>query len=178
MAHKDYVSRGRSKKKAPPPPKKKLPWIRILITTALVAGFVVFLYTIKNSAEQPETVVQKETTEIEQLIELPDIPEEEWEFFTLLPQQTVTVEQKEQELSDRRYLMQCASFRDKRQAEEMQATIAFQGLEPQVRASNGSNGLWYRVILGPYELKRAAEKDRHTLQRININTCQIWYWNL
>lgn len=178
MAHKDYVSRGRSKQQAPPP-KKQLPWLRILITVSLVVGFAVFLYSIKDKgAEQLLEAPESTVKEVEQPLGLPNIPEEEWEFFELLPQQTVTVEEKEQQVSDRRYLMQCASFRVKQQAEEMKAKIAMQGLESQVRASDGSNGRWYRVILGPYELKRVAEKDRHTLQRININTCQIWYWNL
>ena len=52
------------------------------------------------------------------------------------------------------------------------------GLESQVRSSEGKNGLWYRVILGPYETKRAAERDRHKLQRAKIYGCAIWNWNL
>ena len=46
MAHKDYVARGRSKKQAPPPPKPSLPWLRIVITITLVAGFSYFLWSI------------------------------------------------------------------------------------------------------------------------------------
>ena len=50
--------------------------------------------------------------------------------------------------------------------------IAFQGLSSEVRKT----GNWYRVILGPYERKRPAEKDRHKLQRAKIHGCQIWLW--
>ena len=178
MAHKDYVSRGRSKKAAPPPPQKTLPWFRLILTLALVAGFAVFLYSIKGNAPTSAVSQSEIPAEPEQPVVLPEVEEEEWEFFEMLPQQSVTVEEKEQEVSNKRYLMQCASFRDKQQAEEMKARIAFQGLEPQVRASQGSSGLWYRVILGPYQLKRNAERDRHTLQRASINGCKIWLWNL
>ena len=83
MAHKDYVARGRSKKQAPPPPKRLLPWIRIVVTVTLVAGFSYFLWSIKGTAPEntsndgavTEQIQSKEDT-------MPDIPEEEWEFHT------------------------------------------------------------------------------------------------
>ena len=77
--------------------------------------------------------------------------------------------------SDRRYLMQCGSFKIFDQADSMRAQMAFVGLEPQIR---GSKSGWYRVILGPYPSKRDAERDRHVLQRAKINSCEIWTWNL
>ena len=74
--------------------------------------------------------------------------------------------------------MQCGSFRQQDRADEMRAQLALQGIESQVRPSNGKNGLWYRVVLGPYDYKRDAEIDRHVAQRIGIGTCQIWFWDL
>ena len=109
---------------------------------------------------------------------MPDIPEEEWEFIKSLPEFTVKIEQKEQDAPTVRRLIQCGSFRKNEQAQELKANIAFQGLEAQVRSSKGSSGVWYRVILGPYDSKRLAEKHRHTLQRAKINGCKIWNWNL
>ena len=96
---------------------------------------------------------------------LPELPEEEWEYIKTLPGYEVEVEVREQEKSDKRYLMQCASFRTRAQAEEMKAKIAFQGLEALIRHSTGSNGDWFRVILGPYESKRDAEKAKHSLRK-------------
>ena len=58
----------------------------------------------------------------------------------------------------------------------MKALIAFQGLTAQVRQTQGTKGTWYKVVLGPYDTKRAAERERHALQRAGINGCQIWYW--
>jgi len=176
MAHKDYVARGRSAKKPPPPPSRSLPWIRIVITVGLIAGFTYFLWSINDTAEDP--AAQPDDTSTEQVEALPDIPKEEWEFIKTLPQYSVEVDVKDREASDKRYLMQCGSFRKQGQAEELKAKIAFQGFEAQVRPSNGSSGRWYRVILGPYESKRLAETHRHTIERGGINGCKIWNWNL
>jgi cell division protein FtsN len=174
MAHKDYVSRGRSAKAAPP--KAPVPWLRIIVTLALIMAFAYFLWSIRNSAEQQPDIIHMPQTE--QPETLPAPPEEEWEFVETLPQQTVEVELPEEVESDIRWLMQCGSFRNADQAEQMRAKIAFQGLESQIRPSDGKNGRWYRVILGPYDRKRAAERDRHAIQKTGITTCQVWNWNL
>jgi cell division protein FtsN len=176
MAHKDYVARGRKTKQAPPPPKRALPWLRIIITLALLGGFAFLLWSIKDKAADPVTTRQQAAPH--EVDVLPDIPEEEWEFIRSLPEYTVEIEGEDQQLSDKRYLMQCGSFRVKAQAEQMKAKIAFQGLEAQVRPSDNSSGRWHRVILGPYASKRLAETHRHSLQRIKITTCKIWNWNL
>jgi cell division protein FtsN len=179
MAQKDYVARGRSKNQAPPEPKASLPWLGIIITLTLIAGFSYFLWSIKgtapeNTSNDGESIEQAQSEKDT----LPEIPEEEWEFIKSLPEYIVEIDQKEQGQSTVRRLIQCGSFRKNEQAQELKANIAFQGLEAQVRASKGTSGLWYRVILGPYDSKRVAEKDRHTLQRAKINGCKIWNWNL
>ena len=192
MAQRDYVSRGRSTQKKKPSAKgrkpagnaqlngavaAKLPIIRIVGVFALVIGFGVFLWSIKDNVEEDvDTQVSRPIAPTEE--SWPELPEEEWEYIKTLPGYEVEVEVKEQEKSDKRYLMQCASFRTRAQAEEMKAKIAFQGLEALIKQSSGSNGEWFRVILGPYESKRDAEKAKHSLRKVNIATCQIWYWNL
>jgi cell division protein FtsN len=178
MAHKDYVARGRaSKKKAPPPTKKSIPWLRIIITLALLCGFIYLLWSIKSGSTSVEEQ-QAEPQVMHGEDPLPELEEEEWEFIKSLPYVTVEIDESEQAVSERRYLMQCGSFRKEEQAQEMKARIAFQGLEAQVRPSDGKTGRWFRVILGPYDLRRSAEKDRHELRRNNLTTCKIWTWNL
>ncbi len=108
---------------------------------------------------------------------LPMLAEEEWEFIEGLPSYSVEVDVAELPSSDRRYLMQCGSFRKQSQAEELKAKIAFQGLESQVLESKGSKGIWFRVVLGPYETKRDAERARHALRSAKVNRCQIWNWD-
>lgn len=186
MAQRDYVSRGRAPQKKQQPKRRKpakgssiTPYARVklAIVILLLIGFAVFLWSIKDAADtQPDAPVTRSVAPAED--ELPELPEEEWEYIKTLPGYEVEVDVAEQEKSDKRYLMQCASFRTRAQAEEMKAKIAFQGLEAQIRPSSGSNGDWFRVILGPFDAKRDAERAKHSLRKVNISTCQIWYWNL
>ena len=192
MAQRDYVSRGRPPQKKKPNNKNNqrkqvkqskqgavasFPIVRLVIVVVLLIGFGVFLWSIKdNASTEVDTEIARPVAPTEEA--LPELPEEEWEYIRTLPGYEVEVDVEAQEKSDKRYLMQCASFRTRAQAEEMKAKIAFQGLEALIRHSSGSSGDWFRVILGPYESKRDAEKAKHSLRKVNIATCQIWYWNL
>ena len=102
---------------------------------------------------------------------LPEKPQPKWDYVDTLKTKEVKVDIPEEETNYTPYQMQCGSFRNKDDAESLKAKIAFQGLESMVKKT----GNWYRVILGPYERKRLAEKERHKLQRARINGCQIWF---
>ncbi|MCU7994163.1 SPOR domain-containing protein [Shewanella glacialipiscicola] len=106
---------------------------------------------------------------------LPPQPKEEWTYLKELENKHVEVDIPDVVASRTPvlYQLQCASFRQESQANEMKAVIAFQGLEAQVRQIEGTTGIWYKVALGPYERKRDAERKRHTLQKAGINGCQI-----
>ncbi|MFC4700501.1 SPOR domain-containing protein [Glaciecola siphonariae] len=105
---------------------------------------------------------------------LPTLGEEEWAFIDALPEYSVEVDIPDEVASDRKYIMQCGSFRTTERAEELRAKLALQGFEAQMLQSDGQNGRWYRVVMGPYERKRAAERDRHQVRRANINNCKIY----
>ncbi|TKB51158.1 sporulation protein [Ferrimonas sediminicola] len=184
MATRDYAKRGRKprsrgRRAAARPP---FPWLRLVLVLALITGFGYFLWSIQGASDdapvQPEAEIVKPQPKPKPKPEsaLPEKPQETWEYIETLPEKEVEVEVPKQQLGGP-YQMQCGSFRKQGQAEEMKARIAFMGLESQVRRTQGSNGVWYRVVLGPYERKRVAESDRHTLQRGGINGCQIWLWN-
>ena len=103
---------------------------------------------------------------------LPEKPQPKWDYVDALKTKEVEVDIPEEKKPSKPYQMQCGSFRNKSDAESLKATIAFQGLESTVKKT----GNWYRVILGPYDRKRLAEKQRHILQRAKINGCAIWLW--
>ncbi|ADN77720.1 Sporulation domain protein [Ferrimonas balearica DSM 9799] len=184
---KDYAGRGRPARKpargrSKAPAKKPFPWPMALVVVALLCFFGYLLLTIQGASDREEgttpdaAVEQPAPKPKKEQAPLPEKPQEDWQYIDVLPNSEVEVEVPEQETGGP-YQMQCGSFRSEDQANAMRATIAFQGLESQVRRSEGRNGVWFRVVLGPYERKRLAEKDRHTLQRSGINTCQIWLWN-
>ncbi|WP_218354501.1 SPOR domain-containing protein [Alteromonas lipotrueiana] len=192
MAQRDYVSRGRgsqgpnkkNNKKPSRRPQTKGPKtpragrLAAGVVFFLVLGFIWFLWSIKDSAEEQVDGPVSAPSAVKQEDELPEMPEEEWEYIKSLPGYEVEVEVARQEKSDKLYLLQCGSFRTRPQAEEMKAKIAFQGLEAQIRDSSGSNGNWFRVILGPLQTKRDAERAKHTLRKINITTCIILTWSV
>jgi cell division protein FtsN len=195
MSTRDYVRRGKppakkktAVKKRPTPTRNgpHVPWLAITLALFGIAGFGWFLYQIDGSAVPPP-MSQSELSGTSpapvpaaarpaSASPQPSPPKEEWQYMKELPQKRIEVELPKTKQETRPYLMQCGSFRTRGQADELKAMIAFQGLSSEVRESNGKNGTWFRVILGPYERKRLAEKDRHILARAKIRTCQIWFW--
>ncbi|WP_047049215.1 SPOR domain-containing protein [Vibrio mexicanus] len=178
MANKDYVRRGRGSSKQPARKKnapRRKPWRSGLIALILVGGFGYGLYLLSQDPE-PEQPVQvqpaKPKPKPKPARVIPPAPEEKWDYVETLPNREVKVEAKEQVVSDIPYIMQCGAFKQESQAEERKLEIAFQGIKSEIRKKEGSS--WYRVVLGPYELKRAAERDRHKLQRAKIEPCAIW----
>lgn len=195
MAQTDYVSRGQKRNKKTPK-KAPMPWLKMGISLSIVCAFIFGLYLLqKTPAENPASANADANDVISNNIEssqpvpasdvdisvpsldkdpLPVLGEEEWAFIDALPEYSVEVDIPEVEVSDRKYIMQCGSFRTTDRAEELRAQLALQGLEAQMLQSDGQNGRWYRVVLGPYDKKRAAERDRHQLRRANINNCKIY----
>ncbi|MFC3121152.1 SPOR domain-containing protein [Agaribacter flavus] len=192
MSPQDYVRRGHAKKSSAKKNNKtkphQTPWFRICVAALLLFAFGFGLYYLQTkplntntseesaltetSASSPKS---KDVTTTKKAAEvLPVLKEEEWTFIDSLPEYSVEVEIETLPESDKKYIMQCFSVRSIERAEALRAKIALQGLEAKVVESNGNNGHWYRVVLGPYDRKRAAEKDRHQLKRANIPGCIIW----
>jgi cell division protein FtsN len=201
MASKDYVKRPQakkqSKKRTTPNPKSngaakvsKVSWSKVAIALLVVLLFIFGLYRLQtldldrnndNSEMSGDitpaelVIVESETAlEAAKLPPLPVLGEEEWEYIDSLPDYSVEVDATGPLESSKEYIMQCGSFRTIDRAEELRAKIAFQGLESRILTSDGKNGLWYRVVLGPYERKREAERHRHQLRSGNVNGCKIW----
>ena len=197
MAHQDYISRQKNKKNNPykkgnkPQPKNtgglplKTKLIGVLAATGLII-FITLLWSIKDNSTEEQTI-QADTSVIKQSAEpsekqkvrnkatVPVYQDDGFDFMDDLKHKEV--EPGKYEVNDSGpYAMQCGSFKKRSQAEELKAQIAFNGISSQVREAKGSNGTWYKVVLGPYERKRLAEKDKHTLKSNNINYCQIWLW--
>ncbi|PCI61025.1 MAG: cell division protein FtsN [Gammaproteobacteria bacterium] len=185
MANQDYVSKPRPKKKtAKTAVRKSAPVgigisfknkVIIVFTLIAIIGFGYFLWVIKDQQPVVETTKTAQKNTIKKTVILPEMPAAKWSYQKGLAAKEV--EQGQYEVVDKGpWKMQCASFKLNSQAQELKAKIAFVGIESNVVKSQGKNGLWYKVILGPYKHKRSAERDRHKLKRNNVNYCQIWLW--
>lgn len=70
-----------------------------------------------------------------------------------------------------RFLLQVASFRKSRSAEEMKARLAMRGLQAEVvEAEIEDRGTWYRVRLGPYSDRSAAEEVKSRLAEAGMRS--------
>jgi cell division protein FtsN len=56
------------------------------------------------------------------------------------------------------YVLQLASFQRKEDAEQMKAKLTMQGLDVQIKAVTQQNGVWFRVVMGPFGTQQAAQK--------------------
>lgn len=151
-------------------------------------GFVFFLLHLSsqpahNSVPVPPLELQatSKTEEIRQEIKpkedlLPAKLPQKWTYMETLKNKEVEVDINEQQLSTRPYLLQCGAYKNANSAEARKANIAFQGLESQVKVTEEGENTWFRVVLGPYDLKRKAESDRNLLRRAGIEPCGIWFW--
>ncbi|TLU64289.1 cell division protein FtsN [Thalassotalea litorea] len=197
MAHKDYISKARPKKKknnpyrSPRTRAKKAPadWKLRIFTTAAIAivggGFYFLKFIDENPgpmAEQGQPL-ESQIAEVQQKAQentdpLPEKPEEELAFWTTLPSKKVEVSGGYEVSDPKKRKLQCASLRSRQKAEELKAKIAFStGQSSDVRRSEGSNGVWYKVVLGPFDNKRAAERIKHELRSNQINGCVIYPWS-
>ncbi|EKE77045.1 SPOR domain-containing protein [Gallaecimonas xiamenensis] len=192
MARKDYVKssapKRRNSKKAPP---RQTPWIAIGVFGVFALAFIYVLVQLNNRPdepapkvqekpqaqpkEQPKTQAPPKATQApasQPKETLPQKPKEEWRYVETLKNKEVEVEVPVRPKSNTPYQMQCGSFRNYDQAETQKAKLAFVGLESQVRKT----GDWYRVVLGPYEGKRAAQNEQHRAEKAGFPNCAIWPW--
>ena len=57
----------------------------------------------------------------------------------------------------REYRVQVGSFRKKKEADRLRASLALGGFESSIQTANTANGIWHRVMLGPFRGWAAAE---------------------
>lgn len=185
MSNQDYISRTPAKKKKNNPYKKKTAEatskvpvkakIIIFIIIVIITAFISGLWFLKTSPKTKVPMQTATTTPTTTETNLPKPPKEKWSYVENL--KTKEIEVGEYEITQKGpYRLQCGSFKTTARAETLKATIAFVGLEAFIKESIGSNGTWYKVILGPYARKRLAEQDKHKLRNNNVNRCQVLLW--
>ncbi|RLA49187.1 MAG: sporulation protein [Gammaproteobacteria bacterium] len=106
-------------------------------------------------------------------------PKPRFDFYTMLPGQTtdVEVEPAPETVKPRSgntptdyYLLQTGSFRQREDADRRRAELLLLGLTPMVEETNGDNGRWYRVYVGPFESQSKMARARSLTANQNIDT--------
>lgn len=105
-------------------------------------------------------------------------PKPRFDFYTVLPEQSIEVEAPAAEPSRNTtspapksyYLLQAGSFRQREDADRRRAELLLLGLEPSIEETNGENGRWFRVYLGPFDSRSKMSRARSLTAAQNIDT--------
>ncbi len=68
------------------------------------------------------------------------------------------------------YLLQAGAFRRPEDADTRKGELALCGLESRIVVSNGENGVWHQVRIGPFENRSAMARARSQTAQCNIST--------
>jgi len=71
------------------------------------------------------------------------------------------------------YLLQAGSFRQEKDAQRRRAELLLLGLSPTVQKTDGKNGRWYRVYMGPFESRSKLNKARSLTAQQGIETLML-----
>ncbi|MEY2909564.1 MAG: hypothetical protein RLZZ602_2087 [Pseudomonadota bacterium] len=100
-----------------------------------------------------------------------------FDFYTVLPSQNLDLgaDVEPAELAERAgnrdlYLLQAGSFRQRSDADQRRGELALLGLEAQIERTEGENGVWFRVYLGPFESRSAMARARSITAQQAIDT--------
>ncbi|PSW73068.1 cell division protein [Photobacterium sp. GB-50] len=162
------VKKIANKEVLPPKPEEKWRYIQELENKKVIVPD-----DLKNQRMQP--------VETETAAKKTDTPKPKENAQTAKPVVTVDTkpspaQNQPEATSSVRFVLQCGAYRNKSQADERKAKIAFQGMNSQLKISSDAKGTWYRVVLGPYSQKSSAEKDKAKLQNGGVSPCGIWHW--
>ena len=169
MAQRDYVNKKRAPKKTTPS-KRPFPVAALVAAVVLVSAGIYGLYfiTTNSDVKASQQKVAKEQTKA------PKPKPKKPDFIEEIENANIEVEVTEQKQKGP-YYMQCASLRNRDDAEALKAQIAFKtGLIADVDRTEGKNGVWYRVKIEPFATKRLAESANNQIKRARISRCRIY----
>lgn len=146
-------------------------WYGAGLLSGLFISFIAFMATLPaNQGAGPDETVAGEP-------EPKPVPKPRFDFYTLLPERKIEVDVDPAEVTQTRassesetYLLQAGSFRQREDADRRRAELLLLGLEPSVEETNGDNGQWFRVYVGPFNSRSAMAKARSLTAAQDIDT--------
>jgi cell division protein FtsN len=142
------------------------------VMTGVFLSFIAWLATIPEpgTPQAVATVPREDET-----------PKPRFDFYTLLPAQTIQVEEETVEPAadvskpppsgpGEQYILQAGSFRQHEDAMRRRAELILLGLEPEISEAQGDNGRVFRVFIGPYSSLDQMSHARGLTTAENIET--------
>ena len=170
-----------------------------MLITALIIGFVVFLFYLRTEGSKQEKVIElppftqqknpspqnkppeikvKQTKEKKAKAK-PESETPHFDFYTILPEKETVVPDHEIDTRTReeqvgtakatKYMLQAGSFREFKQADRMRAKLALMGIESRIEKAKVGSVTWYRIKLGPFTRMSSAGIIRSRLRKNGID---------
>jgi cell division protein FtsN len=130
-------------------------------------------------AQQPRPVQQQRTTASQQpyqdLLQTPPHTQQRAAAQTAQPVAPITREEvvkqapapQDKPKDEKRWMVQCGSFKGAEQAETVRAQLAFEGFDSRITTNNG----WNRVVIGPIKGKEKADGTISQLKMAGHSNC-------
>jgi cell division protein FtsN len=146
------------------------------VLTGVFLSFIGYLTTLSDPAVTGQDIESTPPA-------VAEVPKPRFDFYTLLPVQTLEVEEEETlepapDISkppaaagqQEPFLLQAGSFRQREDAGRRRAELILLGLEPKIEETSSENGRWFRVYLGPFESHKSMSRARGLTANQNIET--------
>ncbi|MGH8493677.1 MAG: SPOR domain-containing protein [Moraxellaceae bacterium] len=162
-------------------------WLLLGLAFGLFGAFLWHLWDLRQEGKKPETAgiaeIAPATPEKEK--PLANTPasaangkgeEPRFDFYTLLPNQEVMAGKKPDVPTAANsgtpapasgYILQAGSFKNEAEADKRRANILMLGMPVKVQKVPGDPS-WYRVQVGPFADKKAAQDARNTLKASGV----------
>jgi len=115
--------------------------------------------------QQPKAQPQKQTTQpYQDLLQTPAhtaAQQPKTQPAAPVTKETEAPKQTAEKKDERRWMVQCGSFKGAEQAETVRAQLAFEGFDSRITTNNG----WNRVVIGPVKGKENADG---TISRLKV----------
>jgi len=193
----DYKYRAQDPRGSRRPKQKEgMSMWRWMLITALIIGFVVFLFYLSSKgaqqtgsqpagnppvAEKPgDGSAAKPGDKTEQKIEAVPKPQgPQFDFYQYLPKKEIVVPDHEINTRTREervgkakashYILQAGSYQDGEEADSLRAKLAMMGIESRIERTKVGSVVWHRVTLGPYTRMASVSVIRSRLRQNGID---------
>jgi cell division protein FtsN len=179
-----------------PKQKDSMSMWRWMLITALIIGFVVFLFYISSKGAQqiaPHPAVMPPITEkpandsiagpqekAKQKVEAVAEPQgPQFDFYQYLPKKEIIVpdheintrarEERVGKAKATHYILQAGSYKEAAEADRLRAKLALMGIESRIEKTKVGSVTWHRVTLGPYSRMASISVIRTRLRQNGID---------
>lgn len=117
--------------------------------------------------QQPKAQPAKQNQPYQDLLQTPAHTTAQQPKAAPITKETEAPKQTAEKKDERRWMVQCGSFKGAEQAETVRAQLAFEGFDSRITTNNG----WNRVVIGPVKGKDNADGTISRLKMAGHTNC-------